>query len=84
MLSAGKRPPRPGVKDFCEAGAHRAHRRMDSRRAGPAHGSPNGHEILGWPEPAPIRRSGIQRRVSYLVRSMRSGNVRVPIRVRFT
>jgi hypothetical protein len=42
-------------RGFLRAGAHRARRLRGLRRAGPAHGSPNGHEILGWPEPAPIR-----------------------------
>jgi hypothetical protein len=41
MFSAGTRPPTPAVEDFCE----RARTVL----------APNGHEILGWPEPAPIR-----------------------------
>src|SRR5215207_1670337 len=42
------------------------------------------HEILGWPEARADPRSGIQRLVSYLVRSTPSGNVRVSTRLRFT
>src|SRR5215217_227667 len=42
------------------------------------------HEILGWPEARADPTSGIQRLVSYLVRSTPSGNVRVSTRLRFT
>src|SRR4030081_4160446 len=42
------------------------------------------HEILGRPEARADPTSGIQRLVSYLVRSTPSGNVRVSTRLRFT
>src|ERR1700744_5086 len=42
------------------------------------------HEILRGPDARADPRSGIQRLVSYLVRSTPSGNVRVSTRFRFT
>lgn len=47
-------------------------------------GSPIGHEILGWPEPAPIRGRVLSAWSRTWVRSTPSGNVRVSTRFRFT
>src|SRR5215212_7153489 len=57
---------------------------VEERQRCPVRRSPNGHEILGWPEARADPRSGTQRLVSYLVRSTPSGNVRVSTKFRFT
>src|SRR3954454_6427172 len=61
----------PAVKNRIRQGRHD---RLGTQR----------HDILGWPEARADPTSGIQRLVSYPVKSTPSGNVRVSTKLRFT